>query len=641
MNSAITSQKRKAFQNRVAQSVKLLRPPPPLTVSEWANKYRKLSRESSAEPGQYSTDRAAFQKGWQDAFNEEDVHTVVLMKSAQVGGTETFLNNVAGYFIDQDPSPVIMILPTLELAESFSKERFSLMLRDTPVLQGRVKDPRAKDSNNTILQKSFPGGNLTLAGANSPSSLGSRPKRVVLLSEVDRYPESAGTEGDPVSLVMKRSTTFFNRIAGLESTPNIKGASRIETAFEASDQRRYFVPCPHCKEMQTLRWSNFEWDKVPDGIGGIEEHLHETVLYRCDHCAAFIDESEKMNMLQAGEWRAKKPFNGTAGFHIWEAYSPWVAWSDIVRNFVEAKKFPDTFKVFVNTTLGETWEVQGESIEKQPLMNRREHYEFEIPNGVLVVTASVDVQGDRLEIEWRGWGVDEETWGLKYQVIHGDPTANELWDVQLDEALSRTFMSEAGIEFRTVCVTIDSGFLSEMVYRYCKSKQPGRFYPTKGSSERGKPVVSKMSKNNKMNVSMFILGTDTAKDLVYGRLKVDQPGPGYCHFPLEYEEDYFEQLTSEQAVTKFSNGISRRVWELKKGQKRNEALDIFCGNYAALKILNPNVKKISEKILTKEKEIKENQFRGNEDSKAKEANDYSRTKRLKPRRNGYMTKWKS
>lgn len=565
------------------------------------------------------------------------------MKSAQVGGTETFLNNVAGYFIHQDPSPLIMILPTLELAESFSKERFALMLRDSPVLLDKVKDARSRDSNNTILQKSFPGGNLTLAGANSPSSLGSRPKRVVLLSEVDRYPESAGTEGDPVSLVMKRSTTFFNRIAGLESTPNVKGASRIETAFEASDQRRYFVPCPHCGEFQTLRWANFEWDKIPDGIGGTEQHLHETVLYRCDNnkCGTLIDESEKMNMLTAGEWRATKPFNGTAGFHIWEAYSPWVQWSDIVANFVEAKKFPDTFKVFVNTTLGETWEVKGESVDKQPLMNRREHYEFDIPQGVLVVTASIDVQGDRLEIEWRGWGIDEETWGLKYQIIHGDPTSNELWDVQLDEALSKTFMNEAGIEFRTVCVTIDSGYLSEMVYRYCKKKQPQRFYPTKGSSERGKPVVSKMSKNNKMGVNMFILGTDTAKDLVYGRLKVDQPGPGYCHFPLEYEEDYFEQLTSEQAVTKFSNGISRRVWELKKGQKRNEALDVFCGNYSALKILNPSFKRISEKILTKEKELEGQRAGEKNNSKTKETNEFQQKKRFKPRTKGYINKWKT
>jgi len=516
------------------------------------------------------------------------------MKSAQVGGTETFLNNVAGYFIDQDPAPILMVLPILELAESFSKERFALMLRDTPQLKGKVKPVRAKDSNNTIMQKSFPGGNITFAGANSAASLGSRPKRVLLLSEVDRYPDSAGTEGDPVQLAMKRSTTFFNRIAGMESTPTIKGASRIEVAFNQSDQRRYFVPCPNCKEYQVLKWENFTWEKTQDDEGKTIEHHPETTCYVCESCGSLIDESHRTVMLLKGEWRPTKTFNGVAGFHIWEAYSPWVRWGKIVETFLESKKLPETLKVFVNTSLGETWEESGDGVEKDPLMNRREHYAAECPDGALVLTASVDVQGDRLEIEWRGWGIDEETWGIEKKVLYGDPTSRELWDHALDQAIQKTFKHESGVVLRAVCVTIDSGYLTEMVYQFCKKKQPARVYATKGSSERGKPLLSKMSKNNKLGVRLFIIGTDTAKEIVYGRLQILEPGPGYCHFPMTYDEDYFDQLTAEQCVTRWSKGVARRIWELKKGKKRNEALDLFYGNYAALKILDPDFQSIKD-----------------------------------------------
>ena len=523
-----------------------------------------------------------------DAFSDPMVKEVVLMASAQIGKTETFVNNVIAFFVHHDPAPILMVQPSLSMAQTWSKDRFAPMIRDSKALRGLIKEPRAKNSENTILAKSFPGGRLTVIGANSPASLASRPIRIVLLDEPDRYPPSAGTEGDPVSLARKRTTTFWNRKVGTCGTPTVKGSSRIEAAFIESDQRRYHVPCPKCGHYQTLKWANCRWD----------EGQPETAHMVCDSCEGKIEEKDKPRMTLKGRWEAEQPFNGVAGFHINELYSPWVRWSEMVARFLEAKKYPETLKVWINTSLGESWEEEGDTADENALMARREHYPDHLPEGVLVITAAVDVQADRLELEFRGWGVSEETWGLDYVVIPGNPASLELWN-SLDEHLSREFKTMDGVSLKTACTVVDSGAFTQHVYEYCRKHQPGRVYPIKGASARGLPMVSRRSQDKKTGAVFYVLGTDTIKDTVFGRLGVQDKGAGYCHFPLTYGAEYFDMLTAEHCVTRFHKGIPRREWVMKKNKKRNEALDIFGYNFAALKILNPNFEGIIKNLENK------------------------------------------
>src|SRR5882672_4269896 len=283
----------KELQRRVAARVA---PPPSLTVSQWADAHRRLSSESSAEPGEWHTSRAPYQRGLMDAVADPAIREIWVMKAAQIGWTE-ILNNVIGFHIDQDPAPILLVQPNLEMAEAWSKDRLAPMIRDTPALRGKIADPRARDTGNTLLHKTFAGGHLTIAGANSPAGLASRPIRIVLFDEVDKFPSSAGAEGDPISLGKKRSTTFWNRKMLAGSTPTIKGSSRVEEGFEASDQRYYFVPCPHCQEFQRLTWPQVRW---PEG-------RPEAAVYVCQHCGAEISEAQKPAMILAGEWRASKP----------------------------------------------------------------------------------------------------------------------------------------------------------------------------------------------------------------------------------------------------------------------------------------------------------------------------------------------
>jgi len=382
-----------------------LNPPPVLTVSEWADEHRRLSPEASAEPGQWNTDRAPFQRAIMDAWNDPGVHTVVFMKSAQVGATEV-LGNILGYIIDQDPGPALVLQPTLEMGEAWSKDRLAPMLRDCPSLTNKVGSPRSKDSDNTLRHKAFPGGHLTVVGANSPAGLASRPIRYVLADEVDRYPVSAGTEGDPLSLAVKRTTTFHNRKVMIASTPTIRGMSRVEAEFEKSDQQYLHLPCPHCGAMQRLVWAQVKWPK------DTPEEAH----YECEHCHGRIDDKHKPAMLALGEWTPESEFSGIRGFHINELYSPWVRFADIATAFLRAKRAPETLRTWVNTALGETWEEAGEELDPDGLFNRQEGFETP-PDPVLVLTAGVDVQDDRLEGEVKAWGNGRESWGVEYFIL--------------------------------------------------------------------------------------------------------------------------------------------------------------------------------------------------------------------------------
>lgn len=490
----------------------------------------------------------------------------------------TFIENVIGYHIHLDPCPMLFINPTLEMSETFSKDRLSPMLRDCDCLHGLVAESRSRDKNSTILHKVFKGGHLTMAGANSPSSLASRPVRDVFFDEVDRFSPSAGQEGDPVKLAMRRATRFWNRFFLLCSTPTIKGRSRIEKFWERSDQRRYHVPCPHCNHYQVLIWGQIKW----------ENNDPATALYYCEVCAQPIGSEHKPHMIRQGEWRATNPVGKYPGFHIWEGYFPTTPWSRLVEEFLESKDDEEQLKVFVNTVLGELWdEEQGEQVEWQNLMERAEPYEpLTAPLGALLITAGVDVQADRLECSIWGWGEKEEAWLIYHAVLWGDPLEDSVW-VELDLLLDNTIDHESGGKLRITSIAIDTGYLPNQIYIFVR-RRPGRgFYAVKGVSTPGRPVLGKPTpqevsykgKTLKKSIRLWPVGTDTAKGLIYARLKLAKAGAGFIHFPIGLESEYYEQLTAERRVTKYVKGFAKQEWV--KVRKRNEALDTFVYAYAA------------------------------------------------------------
>ena len=551
-------------------------PPPDLTVSQWADEYRRLSPEASAEPGRWNTDRAPYQRGILDALNEPGLHTIVVMSSAQVGKTELLLN-VIGYYAHQDPSPILLLQPTLDMAEAFSKDRLAPMVRDTPSLRALIADPRSRDSGNTLLHKKFPGGHITMAGSNSPASLASRPIRVVLCDEVDRYPASAAAEGDPVNLARKRTATFHNRRVVLVSTPTLKGLSRIETAYEQSDRRQYMVPCSHCGEEQALNWKQVVW---PEG-------KPSDAVIACQHCGSVWSEPERLQALQRGRWVARGAFDGVAGFHLSELYSPWSSPASMARGFLEAKAAgTELLKTWVNTSLGETWEDEGETVEPGSLMARREDFGDAVPAGVIVLTMGVDVQQDRLEAEIVGWGEGQESWSVDYEILMGDPTRDEVWE-DLADIVKDTWRTADGRELSIALTVVDSGYLPERVYAFCR-KTGLHVVAGKGVSGAARPVVEtgikrvrRQIKNRRAReVKPELIGVDEAKEVIYRRLQVPHPGSGYCHFPAERDAEYFAQLTGEKLIVRYHKGVPRREWH--QMRSRVESLDCRVYAYAAL-----------------------------------------------------------
>jgi phage terminase large subunit GpA-like protein len=560
-----------------------MKPPPRLSVSEWADRERRLDSQSSSEPGRWYTSRAEYQRGIMDACSDPATPEVVVMAGAQLGKTEAILN-ILGFHIAHDPCPILVMQPTLEMAHAFSKDRVAAgLVRSTPALRGKIKDPRARDSGNTTLHKVFPGGAITLVGANSAAGLASRPVRILLADEVDRFPSSAGTEGDPISLGRKRTATFWNRKVIMVSTPTNKGASRIEEAFEASDQRHYHVPCRHCEQFQVLKWSNVQWiDGDP-----------ETARYACEGCGALWSDADRIWAIRNGEWRASKPFTGVAGFAINGMYSPWTPLSDGVRDFLSVKKNPEMLRVWTNTYLGETWEDQGETVDDWALAERREPLPA-IPDEVIVLTAGVDVQDNRLEVTLLGHGRDDETWVLSHDTLWGDPSTPQLWTA-LDSKLFAQYETESGRQLMIRSTCVDSGgHYTNAVYAYCKRNAGRRVFAIKGVGGEGKAMVGRPSKNNVGKCPLFPVGVHTVKDTLFGRLKVTDQGPAYVHFSDTLPDEYFKQLTAEKIVTRYHKGFQRR--EFIKTRPRNEALDCFVYALAAHAIIGVNVNALAARL---------------------------------------------
>ena len=443
---------------------------------------------------------------------------------------------------------------------------------------------RARDSGNSIFMKDFPGGLLILTGANSAAGLRSMPIKFLFMDEVDEYPGDVGGQGDPVSLAEKRTATFSRRKILLVSTPTIKHVSRIEQEYLASDQRRFFVPCPYCGAFDWIRWENIQW----------EEGRPETARLLCVHCSETIAEHHKTAMLAGGHWEATatdKPRGGTAGFHLSALYSPlgWKSWAECVHEFLNAKDNHFLLKTWVNTTLGETWEERGSSVEPHELLKRVERYPegAEVPHGVGSLVASVDVQDDRLEAKVVGYGAGEESWLIAYSQFYGDPAGDAIW-FELDAFLKRKFLHASGRQLPVECVAVDSGgHHTEQVYKFCKLRQHRRIFAVKGGPIQGAPVVARPTTHNRYRCKLFILCVDTAKEIILGRLRVQSPGPGYMHLPESIVDlEYVQQLTAERALRKYVKGRGS-VKEWVKIRERNEALDLEVYALAALYIPGP------------------------------------------------------
>lgn len=567
-------------------------PPPRLSVSEWANEYRFLSSESSASHGKYSTEMTPYAVEWMDSVLDPDTTGTVLMVGAQLGKTEA-LNNLVGYFIDVDPAPMLMVQPTVEMGEAWSKERLAPMARDTPRIKDKLSDVKSRHSGNTIAHKTFPGGNLAITGANAPSGLAARPRRVVFLDEVDRYPVTAGSEGDPVSLAVRRTESFWNAVVVMTSTPTVKGRSRIETEFEASDQRRYFCPCPRCGHEQTLKWANVRWDAED----GSDAYLH------CEGCEERLTDEDRIQMVMNGKWVPTYPERTLRGYHL-----PGIAsmfrhkrgyqnrlHQMAAENIKVKKAGKEALRTWINTFLGETWEDEGEGVKWEPLMQRREDW-GDFPKECLLVTAGVDIQGDRVEVELVGWGEGEESWSLDYRVIIGDFNTPEV-QKELDEVLKTKWIHPSGSEIAISCTFIDSGHKTKTVYSYTKPRQIRKVFACKGVGGPGVPMVNRPTKQGAERSLLFSVGTDTAKELVYSRLSLGEKGDGFMHFPNDRQEDWFRQLTSEVKVTRYRNGIPYSHFE-NPSKARNEALDLRVYASAALALLRVNWDTLKRTILT-------------------------------------------
>lgn len=575
------------------------RPEPLVTVSEWADRHRRLSSRASAEPGPWRTDRAPYLREIQDALSPSSAfQRVVVMKGSQLGFTEAGLNWL-GFVIHHAPGPMMMVQPTTETGKRVSKQRVAPMIEESPALRALVRDPRSRDAGNTTTMKEFPGGVLVITGANSAVGLRSMPVRYLFLDEVDAYPADADGEGDPVELAERRTATFARRKMFMISTPKDAGASRIEAAYLESDQRELFVPCPHCGAFQKLDWSRLTW---PEGEPDKAVHL-------CAHCDGVMENRDKVAMLANHEWRPSAPGDGrTAGFLISSLYSPvgWYSWGDAAAAWERAKGNPERERVFTNTVLGLPFADAREAPDWEAIAARAEDYPpGTVPMGGLLLVAGVDVQRDRLEAEVAAFGRDGESWSVDYRVIHGDPFQPEVWR-DLDALLKERFPHAAGGALTIERLAIDSGdgMTTQAVYAWAGRYGLRRVMAIKGSARMNqvlgtaKPVETtgdgKVRRVTGVKVTM--VGVNLLKARFYAHLrKVADPDTGekpfgLCHFP-QHGEEWFRMLTAESLVkTTGRNGFTTLEWV--KTRPRNEALD--CRVYAMAAALACGMERFNE-----------------------------------------------
>lgn len=587
-------------------------PPDDLTVTQWAEAKRRLSAESAAEPGPWRTERTPYLREPMDAFTDPKVRHIVMVAASQVGKSE-FLNNCIGYIIDEDPGSILFIHPTTIDAQEYSKLRIAPMLRDSPALRQKIAAPKSRDSHNTILQKAYPGGILTMCGSTEAHALASKPIRYVFGDERDRWATSAGNEGDPWDLAMARQTTFYNAKAVEVSTTTIKNASAIEAAYYTGTMERWNSKCPHCGEYHEIRWSDirFEYDEII--ISHKKTYKVKKVYYTCPGCGCISTEAEMKRA--PAKWIAENPEaygQGTRSFWLNAFVSQWASWESIVLKYLNALGSTKKMQVVFNTCFGEPWEDRGDIEDEDSLLARREDYgkdkngePVELPPGVLVLTAGVDTQDDRMEYEIVGHGFFGETWGIEKGIVMGRPDDDATWN-KLDEVVfDRVMRFENGVGLRVSMSFVDEGgHFTQSVRAQCNARISKKVFCIKGMPGQDKPYISPPKKQkifvNQIAVGtcwQYQLGVDSGKEIIMDNLRVQTPGQKYCHFPKrdDYGSAYFAGLLSE---TKVYDPNKKQPWSWKKipGHERNEPLD--CRNYAlaAFKALPKNLDEIDRQI---------------------------------------------
>lgn len=605
----------------VKQACRNFKPPENLTVSEWADKYRRLSPETSAEAGPWRTRRTPYLKEPMDCFTDPKVHKIVMVAASQVGKTE-FEINAIGYIIDQDPGVIIFGQPTIEEARKFSDLRIKPLMRDTSPISRKLRDVAGSDASKTKLQKSFPGGMLFIVGSNSPAALASTPARYIIGDERDRWAMSAGNEGDPWKLAERRQTTFYNRKSIEVSTPTIKGASNIEYSYQQGTQELWCHKCPECGEYHEITFERVHWKHSASMVNGKRVYkITEEPTYCCPNCGCMIPETKMRK--QPAKWIATNPDayeKGCRSFWLTAFSSPWTSWSTIIMEFLESKNDPSKLQVVYNTLLGKLWEERGDLIEEDEILARRENYgkrddgtEIELPDGVLVLTCGVDTQDDRLEYEVVGYGMNGESWGIKKGMIMGVPDTEEPWQ-RLDDVIEHLYLFQNGKGLRISCTFIDSGgHYTQEVYKQCKKRFHKKVFAIKGKGGDGVPFVappSKIeigrtkSKSKKMKakntVWLYTIGVDAGKTKIMNDIKIQEAGPKFMHFPRDeergYDERYFSGLLSERMVLSKTKSANRWTWKKIPGHERNEPLDIRNYANAALRAIDPDMARVAERI---------------------------------------------
>jgi len=554
----------------ISYALAILRPPERLTVSQWADKYRILDSKTSAEPGPWKTSRVPYLETIMDAANDDEVEEIIFCKSTQLGGTEA-ANNIIGYIVSQDPSPTLVVYPTLELAEYTSKNRIQPMVKISPATRQKYQD-----ENSKVLELQFDGMYLVIAGANSPASLSSRPCRFIVFDETDKYPMFAGKEADPISLGEERTKTFpTNKKIFKLSTPTLKNGVIWQAWEEADRQMKYFVPCPHCGHYQEFSFKQIKWEselKTP-------EEAYNTAWYECIACKGVINDAHKVQMVRNGEWRPiKDAGRKRTAFHLNTIYSPWITFGDVARKFVESKSYPEKLMNFINSWLAEPWEnIEVKMSSKKVLEKQTKLEALVVPNWALILTAGVDVQKDCFYYTIRAWGNKVTSQNIAHGIA-------EAWG-DIETIMNAKFYKENGHECYVNLCCIDSGDQTDDVYEFCTINQEWAV-PVKGSSN---PLITRYKistidrKDSIANgMRLYIVDGDQYKDMIAGRMnRPTGPDTGSWMVYSGCDEEYADQIAAEEKVTiKLKNGRETEKWQKKGSHVDNHYLDAEV--YAAL-----------------------------------------------------------